>query len=252
MPFQLSFHPQFNNDNWILTSVYGPCDPEGKAAFMEWFENINMPNEINWLVVGDFNLIRKPEDRNRLGSSPREMLLFNNAISTLGLVEIPLHGRKYTWTNKQQPPLLERLDWFFSSQSWTLSYPLTIAHSLIMETSDRWPCVVEMKTSIPKGRIFRFENYWLSHPDFLTIVSDSWSIPTSQQDPTKILTARFKALRSSLKSWHAQLSNLKKTISNVKLVISLLDAIEEWRDLELHEWNFRDILNQKLADLLHK
>lgn len=45
---------------------------------------------------------------------------------------------------------------------------------------------------------------------------------------------------------------MKKTIANVKLVISFLDSIEEWRDLALHEWNFREILNQKLASLLHQ
>ena len=76
-----------------------------------------MPDEIQWLIVGDFNLIRKPEDWNRPGGNIREMLIFNNAISSLGIVEIPLHGRRFTWTNKQQPPLLEKLDWFFSSQA---------------------------------------------------------------------------------------------------------------------------------------
>jgi hypothetical protein len=78
--------------------------------FMSWFENVQMPDEVDWLIVGDFNLYRKPEDRNRPGGSVGDMLLFNNAISSLGLVEIPLHGRKFTWSNKQQPPLLERLE----------------------------------------------------------------------------------------------------------------------------------------------
>jgi hypothetical protein len=35
-------------------------------------------------------------------------------------------------------------------------------------------------------------------------------------------------------------------------VISFLDAIEEWRDLSVQEWNFRDILNLKLSGLLHQ
>lgn len=126
---------------------------------MEWFGNIQMSDEIDWLIVGDFNLLRKLEDRNRLGGSIGEMMLFNEAISSLGIVEIPLHGRRYTWTNMQQPPLLERLDWFFSSNAWTLKYPHTLARSLIMETSDHWPCVIEIKTSIPRPRIFRFKNY---------------------------------------------------------------------------------------------
>lgn len=101
---------------------------------MNWFGNIQMPNDIDWLVVGDFNLYT--EDRNRPGVNVGDMLLFNNAISSLGIVEIPLHGTKYIWTNKQHPPLLERLDWLFSSQAWTLRYPNTIAHSLVMEVLD--------------------------------------------------------------------------------------------------------------------
>jgi hypothetical protein len=91
----------------------------------------------------------------------------------LGIVEIPLHGRRYTWTNKQQPPLLERLDWFFSSNAWTLNYPHTFAKSLIMETSDHWPCVIEIRTTIPRARVFRFENYWMTHDSFLPLVTNT-------------------------------------------------------------------------------
>ena len=89
------------------------------------------------------------------------MFLFNEAISKLGLVEIPLLGRQFTWTNKQAEPLLESLDWFFTSANWTLSYPNTLTKSLIMETSDHWPCIIEISTTIPAAKVFRFENYWL-------------------------------------------------------------------------------------------
>jgi hypothetical protein len=64
-------------------------------------------------VVGDFNLIRTPQNINKPGGNISEMFAFNEAISSLSMVEIPLKGCKYTWTNKKQDPLLERLDWFF-------------------------------------------------------------------------------------------------------------------------------------------
>jgi hypothetical protein len=96
----VEFSSVHSNDSWILTLVYGPCDNERKEAFMNWFENIQMPEDVDWPVLGDFNLYRKPEDRNRLGGNVVDMLLFNSVISALGVVEIPLHGRKFTWTNK--------------------------------------------------------------------------------------------------------------------------------------------------------
>jgi hypothetical protein len=53
-------------------------------------------------------------------------------ISAQSWVEIPLHGRKYTWSNKQTSPLLQMLDWFFTSTCWTLAYPNTSASALAM------------------------------------------------------------------------------------------------------------------------
>jgi len=62
-----------------------------------------MPDSIDWLIVGDFNLYRNPEDRNREGANYSDMLKFNDAISSLGLIELPLKGQRFTWTNKQHP-----------------------------------------------------------------------------------------------------------------------------------------------------
>jgi hypothetical protein len=180
------------------------------------------------------------------------MYLFNEAISALGLVELPLKGRRFTWTNKQFQPLLERLDWFFTSTNWTISYPNTFAHSLVNETSDHAPCVVTISTSIPSSKIFRFENFWLEHQDFMNIVQQNWVAPQHISDPAKILTAKFKNMRRALKEWHIGLSNLKILIGNVKLILYFLLFIEEFRDLCLPEWNFKVLLEQKLISLLHQ
>lgn len=89
-----------NEESWVLTTVYAPCTAKGKREFLSWIQSIQMPAETDWLIIGDFNLTRRPEDRNREGGDVAEMFLFNEAISHLGLVELPLIGRQYTWTNK--------------------------------------------------------------------------------------------------------------------------------------------------------
>ena len=87
------------------------------------------------------------------------MFIFNEVIGHLGLIELPLKGRKYTWTNMQTAPLLEQIDWFFTTPAWTCSYPSTMVLPLARTASDHVPCVVQIKTSIPKAKVFRFENY---------------------------------------------------------------------------------------------
>ena len=72
-----------------------------------------------------------------------------------------------------------------------------------------------------------------------------------QTNAAKIITAKFKNLRV-IKAWQGQLFSLKANITNVKLILSLLCILEEFRNLTLHEWNFRFILKQKLLSLLRQ
>ena len=49
-----------------------------------------MPGDVDWIIMGDFNLIRSPDNRNKPGGNLSEMFMFNDAISRLDLNEIVL------------------------------------------------------------------------------------------------------------------------------------------------------------------
>jgi len=196
----VEFTSKHNAIEWVLTNIYAPCTSAGKVHFLNWFKEIQMPPEILWMILGDFNLLRSPEVRNCPDGDVNEMLHFNESISALDLIEIPLKGKRFTWSNKQHPPLLERLDWFFTSSSWTSIFPSTSASTLNMETSDHVPWLVFIATDIPKGAVFIFENYLMEHENFLEVVHHRWSIPTHQTDMAKRLTTKFKNLRRVIKS----------------------------------------------------
>jgi exonuclease III len=248
----VEFTCKLSGETWILTNVYAPCVHESKLEFLRWLKNVSMPDNLKWLIVGDFNLIRRPENRNKEGGNLQEMMAFNETISFLGLVELPLRGCKYTWTNKHQSPLLERLDWFFVSNAWTSSMPNTFASRLTRDISDHTPCIISASTNMPKPSIFRFENYWLEHDEFLDILTQGWNLPVAHRDSAKSLTAKFKNLRKVFKAWKSQLLNLARAIANTKDLIQFLDLLEEFRDLSLEEWNFRAIISLHLQNLLHQ
>jgi hypothetical protein len=94
----------------------------------------------------------------------------------------------------QKDPLLEKLDWFFTSSSWTLSYPATYAYPLVKPTSDHVPCVVVFNTKIPKAKVFRIENHWMQHSEFKQIVQTAWNIPVGYEDSAKKINAKLKNL----------------------------------------------------------
>jgi exonuclease III len=162
----VEFTSVFSGATWILTNIYAPCTTEGRQEFLSWLHDVDMPEDTDWFLVGDFNLIRRSSDRNKSGGNIQDMLRFNAVISNLRLEELKLNGNKFTWTNKQQSPLLKRLDWFFTSTSWMTNYPGSAVTTLSRDISDHSPCLISITTDIPRSKVFRFENYWLLHDDY--------------------------------------------------------------------------------------
>jgi endonuclease/exonuclease/phosphatase family metal-dependent hydrolase len=96
--------------------------------------------DVNWMLLEDFNFYRSLQDRNREGGNMNDIMVFNEIISNLEIQEIFLKGRSYTWSNMQQEPLLEQLDWCFTSSNWISDYLNTLMLPLARTISDHTPC----------------------------------------------------------------------------------------------------------------
>jgi hypothetical protein len=149
-------------------------------------------------------------------------------------------------------PFLKDLDWFFASVSWVATYPGSKVTTLSRDISDHHPYLVSISTNIPKVKIFRFENFWMLHDEFSNVLKHGWSQPSFQSHAAKVLTTKLKKLRQVFREWQANLSSLAKTIENNKLALRFIDILEEFRDLSLVEWNFRQVLKENFKKLLSK
>jgi mannosylglycoprotein endo-beta-mannosidase len=178
------------------------------------------------------------------------MFLFNEIIGHLGLLELPLKGRRFTWSNMQAQPLLEELDWFFTSAEWISSYPNTTVMPLANTASDHVPCVVNIDTVIPKASIFRFESFWVDQPGFMDCVKKAWDTSSTKKYTSTIIAGKFKELRYALKHWHMNLSQLKFYIQHCNKAILILDNLEDQRPLFVTQFNFRKIVKLHLEKLL--
>jgi hypothetical protein len=246
----IKFTSTHSNAEWTLVNVYGPCDGIDRMNFTAWLFSINIPITEDWILAGDFNYIRAPDNRNRPGGNSADMLTFNDFIRTQSLVEIPIKGRSYTWSNMQDNPLLEQLDWFLSSVHWTSSYPNTVVLPLGKPVSDHVPCVISIESTIPKSNIFRFENFWIHHSGFHATVQNSWLKPCHAPNSAAVLCKKLKNLRYDLKSWSKKISRLSMLIENSNKTLLDLDVLEERRRLTVPETNFRNILKAHLLKLL--
>jgi hypothetical protein len=202
------------------------------------------------MFIGDFNFYRSLNNRNKQGGNMNDVFVFNEIISNLGLQEIPLKGRKYTWSNMQQEPLLEQIDWCFTSTNWISLYPNTLLLPMAKPTSDHIPCMVQIDTTIPKAGVFRFENFWVEQPDFLDLVQNTWNTEISASNSMTRISAKFKLLGKTLKKWSKSISKINNLIAQCNEVLAIMDKLEEQRPLFIQERNFRDILKKHILNLL--
>jgi hypothetical protein len=150
----------------------------------------------------------------------------------------------------QQDPLLEQIDWCFTSTNWISDYPSSLMTPLAKTTSDHVPCVVQIGTNIPKAQVFRFENYWIDQPGFLEVVHSVWNSEVLATNTASKIAAKFKLLRRVLKKWAMSLSKIKNLLKQCNAVLLVLDKLEESRPLNTPEKCFRDILKKHILNLL--
>jgi exonuclease III len=124
---------------FAVTNVYAPADHSLSPSFLSEFEALGPLFPIPWLVVGDFNLLRDPSDKNNSNFDLALASAFNDSIRTLALFELPLLDRLYTWSNKRDDPVLARLDRALFNQAWNVALPNSSLTSLPRPTSDQVP-----------------------------------------------------------------------------------------------------------------
>ena len=125
-----------------------------KYEFLDKLKQLEPPPKSPWLLIGDFNLIRFPNERNNNIFCRSEADAFNDTIDQLALLELPLLDRQFTWSNKRMSPTLVRLDRVLINLSWDALFPNLHLTSLTRFASDHVPLLVTISTSIPSSRLF--------------------------------------------------------------------------------------------------
>ena len=92
---KLSIRSKGDCFDWVFVSVYGTAKDAQKHAFLAKLARICEKESLPMLVGGDFNMIRKPEEKNNNNFNPRWSFMFNAIIERLNLKEIELTGRQY-------------------------------------------------------------------------------------------------------------------------------------------------------------
>ncbi|KAK1301703.1 hypothetical protein QJS10_CPB12g00664 [Acorus calamus] len=94
---------------WCCSNVYGPKDDAGRGTLWEELSAIRAHGNAPVAIMGDFNVIRRPGERNRTNQLSPAMTNFSYWIEEEGLVDLPIANQQFTWSNMREVSSLVRL-----------------------------------------------------------------------------------------------------------------------------------------------
>ncbi|XP_026378383.1 uncharacterized protein LOC113272800 [Papaver somniferum] len=209
---------------WVICNMYSPCEYNERALFWSDLDEVRHWWSGPICYAGDVNAVRCDEERNRGEGDSRNKDFLNNFITSHELVDLPLLGGVYTWSDMQVNPLLCRLNRFLLSMDMDLRFPAAIQLALTRVTSDHKPIMLMTKPDIMCKPYFKFENSWILHKDFLKKVEEWWRIMHFQEIPNFVF---FKKLQN-LKNWsREEFGGVKREKVVLTEKIDCLDQMEE-------------------------
>lgn len=219
---------------WSLTKISG-CEEE-KITFLQELKDIRMLCNEPWLTAGDFNMIYQASDKNNDNLDRDMMGRFWRFLNKFDLKEIPLLGRKYTWSNERSSPTLVRLDRAFCCLEWENIFPDSVLQSSASNVSDHCPLILGLKLQTKGKRRFHFESFWAKVPGFLEVVQRNWEAHVQSTSAVERLFLKLQRLSKDLQKWgQRKVGNIKLHIEMAKEIIHRLEIARDSRDLSNRE-----------------
>jgi hypothetical protein len=157
---------------------------------------------------------------------------FRSAINDLALKEIPLFGRKYTWSNQQEHPVLVKLDRAFCSVAWEQLFPNALLQSTSSQDSDHCPLLLGLNVNKPGKRRFHFEAFWPKMEGFHEVVKEACDSVENTRCPFLTLDRKLRVTARSLQSWtDKHVGHIRTQLALAKYLLHRLEMAQDERTL---------------------
>lgn len=212
-----------NNDfPCVVVNVYAPNEVANRRQVWEELLNLKASSNVPWCVGGDFNEILEVNERVGCVRIERGMRDFSEFCNNMEILDLPMLGRKFTWTNFQDQAVHSRLDRFLVSIQWLEKFKL-LQWGLPRPISDHCPIALRDDSRDWGPRPFRFMDMWLSNPSCMKLAKDTWNEVQVNGWAGFMIMQKLKAVKDRLKVWN------KEVFGDVNLALQQIEA-------ELHQF----------------
>ncbi|KAL4383394.1 hypothetical protein GQ457_15G018290 [Hibiscus cannabinus] len=188
--------------NWDcgFLNIYGPSVDTEKGQFFSEISEFLSNHRLSWCICGDFNLYLHEEEKLGGPTNLGVMEVLRNFIQESGLVDLPLKGGAFTWSNMRDPPTLVRLDRFLVSSDFLVTFQY-LEQQLLSKSISYHHSISLINNVCNWGpRPFKFFNYHLEEAGFEDMVISSILKVSGRQGNVGVMKVLRNA-KAAIKEW---------------------------------------------------
>ena len=252
---KFTLHNKCDGFKWVLYAVYGPAQQEHKESFLIELANSCSRETLPYVIGGDFNIMRRPEDKSTDNFDFKWPNIFNQVIEVLDLKEIEMSGRQFTWASYGDNPIFEKLDRVLVTTEWEEKFSISSVQSRDRGIFDHTPIVLNTGASAHMNNQpqFKFERGWFLRDGFFDMVANIWQSEIKGDTNMERWQNKIRALCKHLWGWARHTAgHYKKEKKKLLSLIDSLDKKAEASPLSDNEINMKHYLKERLVILLRE
>nr|GEV37409.1 RNA-directed DNA polymerase, eukaryota [Tanacetum cinerariifolium] len=162
-----------NKAKILIVAIYAPQDPKYRRVLWDYISILLSRWNGEVILMGDFNEVRNKDERRGSWFNSYNSRLFDNFISSSGLVDVKMEGYTFTWSHPSAKKI-SKLDRFLVSDGVISLFPSITALCLDRHLSDHRPIILS-EVKLDFGPVpFCLYHSWFSYVGFNDMVEQTW------------------------------------------------------------------------------
>ena len=152
-----------------------------------------------WCIGGDFNTVLNPSERRGSVCNMGSIKNFNSFILQAKVVDLPIRGSRFTWSNNREEASWAHLDRFLLSPEF-FSWFLNLLQTTIPRTvSDHCAITLGEPREDWGPSPFRIYNSWLEDGDLMNQAKEGWQGCKTRGSIGFVLASKMRASKRAIK-----------------------------------------------------
>ncbi|KAK3229325.1 hypothetical protein Dsin_001206 [Dipteronia sinensis] len=214
-------------------NVYAPTIESERKELWGFLLNLQLSFTVPWVMGGDFNTVLLEKERRGGVFNKWSARAFNSFILHAKVIDTPLRGMEFTWSNNRESGSWARLDRFLVSLEIFLWFPDLVQREVPRSISDHNAITLGSSKKLWGPSPFRIFNGWMEDQFLTAQIKRNWIGSKVKGSSSSRLQLKLKAAMYVIKKWAVEKSKDRLSTKDCESRLGKLEengVLEGWSD----------------------